>query len=97
MGEPFFPAQGGIFHIVMAVAYTLPALHPDRFEPLILLAVIAKSIATLFLVGYWLLVNPIWSVLLSGVGDLLMGALILAVWLAWRQSAPESGEGGDRQ
>jgi hypothetical protein len=91
VGEPFFPSQGGIFHIVMAVAYTLPALHPARFEPFILLAVIAKTMATLFLIGYWLLVDPIWSVLLSGIGDLLMGALILVVWLSWRRVSPEGG------
>jgi hypothetical protein len=95
VGEPFFPVQGGVFHLVMAAAYTLPALHPARFEPLILLAVIAKSIATLFLVGYWLLVDPVWSVLLSGVGDLLMGALILMVWFSWRRSPPEGRAGGD--
>jgi hypothetical protein len=95
VGEPFFTAQGGVFHLVMAVAYALPALHPARFEPLILLAVITKSIATLFLVGYWLLVDPVRSILLSGVGDLLMGALILTVWLSWRRLPPEGREGGD--
>jgi hypothetical protein len=93
--EPFFPAQGGVFHLVMATAYALPALRPDRFEPLILLAVVAKSMATLFLIGYWLLVDAIWSVLLSGVADLLMGALILTVWLAWRRVPSPRMTGGD--
>lgn len=91
LSEPFFPTQGGVFHVLMAVGYGMGAVHPDRFLCLVVFAVIVKTAATAFLLTYWSLVSPLWIVLLSAVGD---GALAVALWWAyrrWRRSVRQGG------
>ncbi len=87
--EPFFPAQGGVFHLVMTVAYLLPAAAPERYEPILVLVVATKMIATVFLFSFWLFVEPIWMVLFSGLTDLAMGLLVLWAWRSWRRPTEE--------
>jgi len=77
-GEKFFPVQGGVFHLVMAVAYAMAALHPVRDRALLVFSAAAKGMAFCFLLLYFMLVDPVPLVLLSGIGDGVMGALI--VW-----------------
>jgi hypothetical protein len=48
----FYQAQGGIFHIVMCVAYTMAALRFQKYECLIHFTIIAKFIACGFLFVY---------------------------------------------
>lgn len=75
--DRFFPTQGGVFHIVMAIAYSLAALRTKRFECMILFSIIVKFSATIFLFIYYILVSQIWMVLLSGITDSLMAIAIL--------------------
>ena len=82
--EKFFPVQGGVFHIVMAVVYSLAGYHKLRQESLILVSVIAKYMATLFLVTYALFVQAVWMVWISALGDLIMGSVILWAWRSCR-------------
>lgn len=79
--ENFFPVQGGVFHLVMATAYALAAIGMDRFGGLILITIVAKFMATVFLLIYYFAVDKVWTVLLSAVGDILMGMVILLVYL----------------
>ena len=69
----FFQVQGGVFHLVMALAYLLAAHKPERYPGLIILTVAAKTIATCFLLSYYFLLEPVWIILVSGIGDGLMG------------------------
>jgi hypothetical protein len=88
--EPFFPVQGGIFHLIMATGYALGAGRPETQRPLIPFAILVKLIATVFLLAYWLLIDRIVVVLVSGLVD---GAMALAIALAysqWRRE-PEGG------
>lgn len=82
LAEPFFPTQGGVFHVLMAVGYAMGAVHPNRFRCLVIFAVIVKTAATVFLLTYWSLVSPLLIVLLSAVGD---GVLAAALWLTYRR------------
>jgi hypothetical protein len=75
--DRFFPTQGGVFHIIMAIAYSLAALRTKRFECMILFSIIVKFSATIFLFAYYFLVSQIWMVLLSGITDCLMAIAIL--------------------
>lgn len=75
--ENFFRAQGGVFHLVMVVAYSFAALNPIVNKPMVKFSIIAKFIATFFLIFYFLFVENIIVVLLSGLGDFAMGGLIL--------------------
>ena len=79
--EKFFPAQGGIFHIVMALAYFIAALWYNRNQGLILFIILAKFIATIFLFSFYFLVEMAWIILFSGIADCLMGIAILWIYL----------------
>jgi len=74
--ERFFPTQGGVFHIVMAVAYIMGAVNAKKCHYVIVFAIIVKSAATLFLLAYCFTVEFKWIILLFGIGDGLMGVMI---------------------
>jgi len=74
--ERFFPAQGGVFHILMAVAYIMGATHIEKYYYLTVFSIIVKALATLFLMIYCFAVEFKWIVLLSGIGDGVMGLMI---------------------
>jgi hypothetical protein len=82
--EKFFPVQGGIFHIVLSICYALAAVRIDQFDGLILFAILAKFIAAIFLFTYYLFVKQAWVILISAIGDGLMGAVVLLAFLSYR-------------
>ena len=67
--EQFFPAQGGVFHVVMAFGYALAACDSVRYRCLIPFSIFVKAVATLFLLGYFVFVDGILMILISGIGD----------------------------
>jgi hypothetical protein len=81
----FFKAQGGIFHIVMSIIYLVAAWDVDKNRILIYLTLTAKFIATIFLLGYYFIFEQIWMVLISGIGDFLMGICLLLLWNAYKK------------
>ncbi len=83
--ERFFPTQGGIFHIVMAIGYGLAAKDPVQHASLILFAIIVKTIAAIYLLLYYLIIDPLWIVLFSGVIDGVMGVAILMANQAFQE------------
>ena len=82
----FFKAQGGVFHIVMSIIYLVAARDVDKNRILIYLTLTAKFIATVFLLGYYMIFEQIWMVLVSGIGDFLMGICVLMLWRAYRKN-----------
>jgi len=78
----FFQIQGGVFHLVMCVAYLMAARCVDRAPGLIYFAIAAKTIALIFLLTYYVFVESEWIVLVSGIGD---GLMALFIWLFYRQ------------
>lgn len=82
VNEPFFPVQGGMFHIIMAVGYSLAAFDLERFEALIIFSIVVKFLATCFLLTYYYLGQSKRIVLVSGIFDGCMGLVILSVYLA---------------
>ncbi len=91
VGETFFIVQGGVFHIVMAVAYGLAAWDPARDERLIVFSVIVKMMATVFLMLYWSLFAQVPTILASGLVDAGMALAIAASLRAWRRDARGGG------
>ncbi|OGU55363.1 MAG: hypothetical protein A2V66_04100 [Ignavibacteria bacterium RBG_13_36_8] len=81
----FYQAQGGIFHIVMCVAYAMAALRFQKYECLIQFTIIAKFIAFAFLIIYYLSIDHIWMVLLSGLSDGTMGFLVLLAYKNYKK------------
>lgn len=84
--EKFFSTQGGVFHIVMSIAYFMGAETIGKSNQIISFAIVAKFIATLFLLSYFLFKNHIWMVLISGIGDFLMGIVLLVVFLHYKKN-----------
>ena len=77
----FFKFQGGIFHLIMGSVYLFTALDPVKFRSFIYLTIAAKTVATLFLLGYYFLAERIWMILVSGLGDMLMGGAVLLLYM----------------
>jgi len=88
--ERFFPVQAGVFHLVMATMYAWAALGLLRVRELIRMAVVAKCIATVFLVTYYLVIDRIWVVLAAGIVDGLMAALIWHTLAAFERQPRET-------
>ena len=89
--EPFFPTQGGVFHIIMGVGYSMAAWDPLRFRGLVVFTIVVKTLATIFLIIYWL-INPSFQViLLSGLVDGVMAGVLAVLYRRWRltQTAKE--------
>ena len=85
-GERFFPVQGGVFHIVMALAYALAARDPGRHFSLVVLTICAKSMALVFLLSYFFFVARIQTVLFSGIADGLMGLVVFLAYSSFRKA-----------
>ncbi len=76
--ERFFPTQGGVFHIVMAVCYVMASLDLRKHYSMIVFSIAVKMIATFFLLIYYFVIDPKWIVLVSGLGDGMMAVMIYA-------------------
>ncbi len=83
--ERFFPCQGGVFHMVMAIAYIYGAMDIHKNKNMIIYAIIVKMAATLFLFFYYFFIERHWIIFLSAMIDFSMG---VAIWgLLWVASA----------
>lgn len=78
--ENFFRTQGGVFHIAMAIGYSLAAYNSKKNECLVIFSIIVKFLATIFLFSYFIFINPLLVILLSGISDFIMGILILSFY-----------------
>jgi hypothetical protein len=76
IGEPFFPCHGGVFHILMAVAYLCGAADIHKNRNMIVYAIMVKMTAAMFLFSYYFFAKNLWIVFLSGSIDLGMGIII---------------------
>jgi len=74
--EVFFRMQAGVFHILMSVIYGMAATNINKYRNLVTVSIIAKMIATIFLISFFILQEKIWIVLVSGIGDFLMGVIL---------------------
>lgn len=78
----FFTTQGGVFHLVMAIAYAMAARDPLGHDGLMNLIIAAKTIAFIFLSAFFLFFERISVIALSGMADGVM-ALVL-MWLVMK-------------
>ncbi len=74
--ERFFPTQGGVFHIAMAVCYAVAAIDLQRYTVLISFSIFVKLLAAFFLFSYFVFGATNLLVLISGVSDFLMGIVL---------------------
>ncbi len=83
----FFARQAGIFHFVVATGYLVEHF---RYRGVVL-ALMAKATAVVFLVAAALLGVDAWSVPFSAAADCLMG---LAIWFVHRRAGATSSHRG---
>ena len=82
----FFPRQGGVFHLVVAVGY----LHEYLRYRGVSLILIAKSMAVMFLVAMTLAdMDGAWAVPASALGDGLMALTVAFVHRWVKKEGPE--------
>ena len=81
----FFITQGGVFHIVMAIAYGMAANDVLKSTRLITFSIVVKFSAALFLFLYFIFVNQFGIVFLSGIGDFCMGFVLLVVYKKYQK------------
>jgi hypothetical protein len=74
--ERFFPTQGGVFHLLMAVAYVMGAMNSKKYYYLIIFSIIVKAVATIFLIVYCFIIEFKWTIFIFGIGDGVMGLMI---------------------
>jgi hypothetical protein len=74
--ESFFPTQGGVFHLLMTVAYVMGAINGQKYHYLIVFSIVVKAVATAFLLIYCFAVEFKWAILIFGLVDGVMGAMI---------------------
>ena len=74
--DHFFPAQGGVFHLLMFVVYSMGATHIEKYHNFIVFSIFVKSAASFFLMIYSFAVEFKWIVFLSGIIDCVMGLMI---------------------
>jgi len=73
----FFAVQGGVFHLVMVIAYMMTAYNLKKDGLLIWFCISAKVMAAVFLLLYFAIMEQTWIIFISGVLDLIMGLLLL--------------------
>lgn len=76
INNTFFPCQGGVFHMVMAIAYIYGAIDIHKNKNMIIYAVIVKISASVFLFSYYFFIERLWIIFLSAMIDFLMSAVI---------------------
>jgi len=84
--DHFFPAQGGVFHLLMFVVYFMGATHIEKYRYFIVFSIFVKATGTLFLMIYSFAAEFKWIVFLSGIGDCLMGLVIFLTFQYYLRS-----------
>jgi hypothetical protein len=79
--EKFFAVQGGVFHLIISYAYITVARDPVNSRQMVILSVLTKFAATIFLLAYYFFVKQIVMVMISGVIDFLMGFAVLLLYI----------------
>jgi len=79
----FFITQGGVFHIIMAIAYGMAAY--TESNQLITFSIIVKFCAASFLFLYFIFINQFGIVFISGIGDFCMGLVLMVVYKKYQQ------------
>lgn len=89
----FFVRQSGIFLFLAGLFYLYPLLNLNKFYSLILLVIISKIVAVIFLIsnaGYTAAPAMIY---LAAVFDALMGGVLMAVYFRCRKAAARTNPG----
>ena len=88
----FFSTQGGVFHVVMTIAYLLAARNPVNERSLLIFIIIAKWIAFFFLGFYFLFSEMVPVIALSAISDGLMGLIVMMFFLELYTEEEKTGE-----
>lgn len=88
----FFSTQGGVFHIVMSIAYAFAARNPLNEKTMLIFIIIAKWIAFFFLSMYFLFGEMVPIIAISAIGDGLMGLIVMMFYFEHYPIITETNE-----
>lgn len=91
--ERFFPAQGGVFHLLLFVVYLMGATHIEKYHHFIVFSIFVKAVATFFLMIYCFAAEFKWVIFLSGIGDGVMGLMIFLAFQHYLRSKKSTALG----
>jgi hypothetical protein len=91
--ERFFPAQGGVFHLLMFVVYLMGATNTEKYYYFIVFSIFVKAVATFFLTIYCFAAEFKWIVFLSGIADCVMGLMIFLAFQYYLRSKKSTALG----
>lgn len=77
----FFSTQGGVFHIVMSIAYLMASRAPLAERSLLIFIIAAKWLAFFFLGFYFLFGEMVPTLALSAVADGVMGLIVMVFFI----------------
>jgi hypothetical protein len=80
LNNRFFPVQGGVFHIVMAALYIKSLQSEAGLAVLLPFIIGVKLFAFMFLLNYYFFCEQLVVILLSGIGDGLMGVILYVLY-----------------
>jgi hypothetical protein len=81
----FFQMQGGVFHVLVSYLYLKASRDPGRNLDLVRFMIAVKAAATVFLFSYYLFVESVIMILLSGIIDAAMGLVVLILYLQFKK------------
>lgn len=84
--QRFFSCQGGVFHIIMAVAYGMGMIHPVKYALMIRFSVFVKICAAIFLFAFFLIRDGVPFILLNAVLDGFLGGLLLFTYGGFKRT-----------
>ncbi|MCF7797575.1 MAG: hypothetical protein K9N11_05680 [Lentisphaeria bacterium] len=84
--QRFFSCQGGIFHIILAVAYGMGMIHPVKYALMIHFSIFVKFCAALFLFAFFLFCDTVLFILLNALLDGFLGGLLLFTYGGFRRT-----------
>ncbi|MEA2082664.1 MAG: hypothetical protein U9O82_00165 [Thermodesulfobacteriota bacterium] len=85
----FFWAQGGVFHIILSFLFHIAARDVDGQSSMVIFSIIVKVVATIFLLVYFFFVDSILLALLAGIGEGVLGGLILCSYIFYRKTVTD--------
>ena len=82
----FFQVQAGVFHLVMMVAYLFALYQGEKISGIVYFVIIAKFLAMIFLLIYFVFIEHVWVILMSGVCDGAMGIMLWFIYHRLKRS-----------
>ena len=81
----FFAVQGGVFYIILSVAYFMTGSNLKTQNLLVWFCIASKFMLAVFFIMYFLIYEQIWMILIFGGVDLILGMLLIQFYSRFKR------------